>query len=625
MRRDDRRSTARRARASRAVLSAALLLPLLIGASAGTEPLEGPIVFCQLPADRAPAEARAGGMLPAEYGEGARLKLLQPDGGTVDLAPDFASACDPDVSFDGRRILFAGQRSPGDPWDIWEMRADGTEIRRITNETGGARHPIYLATFYTITSSEPWYTILFVGEDGALNETATAPGTSLYTVRLDGTERRRITFHPGNDRTPFLMRDGRLLFAGWRLSPRSGEPTGRLGLYGVQTDGIDYAAYGGSQGLRVQHMPTATRDGTVVFVEAERLSWDGAGRLAAVDASRPHHSYRPLGGGEDGLFHSPAPLADGTLLVSQRRPGGVLRIVRYSLSEGVLAVLHELPGHHSFHARAVAPRVEPDGRSSTVRPESPTGKLFGLDVYESDVEPAVLRRGSSRRLRVIEGVPPVDGAEPATRAARPSRMLRRLLGEAPVEEDGSFHIDVPADLPVQLQLLDEDGMAVASCDWIWVKQREFRGCIGCHEDPELTPPNRFVEAARRPATELTLPPERRRTVTFLGQVVPVLRARCQSCHRDAAPPSPLGRLDEAGGPQAAYESLLGAVRPGSARSSPLIRRLLGRDGPGRPAETEASAPTDHSRLLGEEERRVLIEWVDLGAQWGSDTNPGGGP
>jgi hypothetical protein len=491
-----------------AVAAALLLLWLLPTEGAKAKPLENPVVFCQLPVAGAPSDARAGGMLPADYGEGARLKLLQPSGTTIDLAPDFASACDPDVSFDGRRILFAGQRALGEPWNIWEMQADGSDIRRITDETLNARHPIYLATFYTITSPEPWYTILFVREDGVLNETASASGTSLYTVRLDGSEHRRITFHPGNDRTPFLMQDGRLLFAGWRLSPGGDEPTGRIGLYGIQTDGIDYAEYGGSTGMRIQHMPTVTADGTVVFVEAETVGWDGAGRLGAVDISRPHHSYRSLTGEAEGLFHSPAPLADGDILVSQRPPGGFLRIVRYSLSEGRLGTVHVDPDHHSFHARVVAPRPEPDGRSSTVRPESPTGKLFCLDVYESDR--VDLAPGSARHVRVIEGLPPEEQVLSSAEAGSPkggeSRMVRRLMGEAPVEEDGSFHIDIPADTPVQLQLVDDEGVALASCDWIWVKQREFRGCIGCHEDPELTPPNRFVEAAKRPANELPSPP-----------------------------------------------------------------------------------------------------------------------
>ena len=107
--------------------------------------------------------------------------------------------------------------------------------------------------------------------------------------------------------------------------------------------------------------------------------------------------------------------------------------------------------------------------------------------------------------------------------------------------------------------------------------------------------------------------------------MPVLRARCLRCHRDTAPPSPLARLQETAELEEAYVSLLGAVWPGSARTSPLVRRLLGLDGR-QAAETEGEGPTtDHSRLLDEEERRLLVEWVDLGAQWSSDVSLRGEP
>ena len=115
---------------------------------------------------------------------------------------------------------------------------------------------------------------------------------------------------------------------------------------------------------------------------------------------------------------------------------------------------------------------------------------------------AHLPRGTVHSVRVSEGLP---GQARTEATDGPSRVARRLLGEAPVEADGSFHIDVPADMPIRLELLDETGRILAGCDWIWVKPREFRGCIGCHEDPELTPSNRFVEAARRPATVLPPP------------------------------------------------------------------------------------------------------------------------
>lgn len=606
--------------------------------------LPQPVVFCNLPADTAPASGLAGGMLPSDYGEGASLMVLHPDGSTLALAGDFASACDPDVSFDGERILFAGQRNQGDPWNIWEMRADGTEVRRITHEALDCRRPIYLSTFYTITSSEPWYTILFERQDGALNEAGTAPGTSLYTVRLDGSELRRITFHPGNDRTPFLMQDGLLIFSGWRMLSDPEFPGGRIGLYGVQTDGIDYAFFGGLEGKRVQLMPTLSSHGLVVFVEADRVGWDGAGTLAALRAQRPHHSYSSLTDKSQGLFHSPSPLADGSLLVSQRSATGesILRLGRFWPESGDFEILFAIPDSHILHAKLLAPRPEPDGRSSTVRPESATGKLFCLNIYEGDQAIASLEKGSVERVRVIEAVPrsedsPTDPTSSFDSTGH-STVARRLLGEAPVESDGSFHIDVPADLPVTLQLLGQDGLALASCDWIWVKNREYRGCIGCHEDPELTPENRFVQAAGRPATQLTLPPERRRSVTFRQHVVPILQARCGSCHGEARGALPFGSLADEPGARRAYEGLLTRqgsgdsargplVDSGSARTSRLIWQLFGRD-TSESMDAEARrliliAP-GHVDLLSDEERRVFVEWVDLGAQWDLPTEGVGG-
>jgi hypothetical protein len=293
-----------------------LLVALLLPALGAATSLPHPIVFCQLPVEETvDLEPRAGGMLRADYGHAGRLVVLEPDGNSRNLVPDFHSACDPDVSFDGEKILFAGKRRPADPWNIWEIDTGGSDLRQVTREQHDSRAPIYLSTLYTITSSEPWYTILFVRDDGVLNEEGSAPGTSLYSVRLDGSEQRRITFNLSNEGDPFLMPDGLVLFAGWQHRVRTGWPRGRISLFGVHTDGIDYSLFGGLQGSRIQHMPTVGADGTVVFVEADRVDWDGAGNLATLRTQRPHHTYQRLTGPGEGLFHSPSPLADGSFLV----------------------------------------------------------------------------------------------------------------------------------------------------------------------------------------------------------------------------------------------------------------------------------------------------------------------
>jgi hypothetical protein len=38
--------------------------------------------------------------------------------------------------------------------------------------------------------------------------------------------------------------------------------------------------------------------------------------------------------------------------------------------------------------------------------------------------------------------------------------------------------------------------------WTWVMPREWRGCIGCHEDREMVVPNKMADAFVKPAVRL---------------------------------------------------------------------------------------------------------------------------
>ena len=58
------------------------------------------------------------------------------------------------------------------------------------------------------------------------------------------------------------------------------------------------------------------------------------------------------------------------------------------------------------------------------------------------------------------------------------------------------------------ELLDAAGAVVAKQDsWTWVMPREWRGCIGCHEDREMVAPNLLAEAFVKPAVRLAQPEE----------------------------------------------------------------------------------------------------------------------
>jgi len=216
---------------------------------------------------------------------------------------------------------------------------------------------------------------------------------------------------------------------------------------------------------------------------------------------------------------------------------------------------------------------------------------------------------------------------------------RRVLAEVAVEDDGSFNIAVPADTPIQLQLLDGNGLALRSCAWIWARNHESRGCIGCHEDGELTPEDRFAKALATGSVIVAPGAVRRPAPDFRHDLLPLVRSKCVACHSQGQSQPDLSDraspVEEARTARWVYEQLLapGArsdlrsangkyVQPGKARTSPLVWHVLGRnasrpwDGPSREGPCKP-IPDSRTAPLTEADKRAFIEWVDTGAAWDS--------
>lgn len=626
-------------------------------------PIVDPIILTQLPV--AGSRASVTGVIAtpgnADFGDKARIIAVDSDGTTRILTADFHSACDPDVSFDARRVLFAGKRRADDVWNIFEMQIDGSQVRQITDNQGNCRGPCYQSTLYTIISTQPWYQLTFVSDAArTMNEDGLGLATHLYSCKLDGTSLRRLTYNLSSDFDPLLMWDGRLLYSSWRRGSLERGTAGQVGLFGINLDGADCARFAEDAGLRVQRMPCVTTGGLVIFIESDHFTWDGAGQLAAVTLRRPLVSYHRLMREESNAYqyHSPSPLRGGQILVSRRTndAGTSHGVCRLAPKSGATTPVFDDPKFHDIQAKLVRPRAEPDGRSSVVTEQDPHGKLFCLnvnltDLDESDSMPA----GTVRRLRVVEGVPisqddsnaylprltSLPSAGPgSTVHGLPPLATRRILGEIDVADDGSFNIEVPANTSIELQTLDADGMTLRSCNWIWAKNHEPRGCIGCHEDGELTPENMFVEALKQPSVSLCLPPDERRTIDFRRDVMPIIQSKCVPCHdADGAEPRLDGGVDlveesnEMSYFNRAYRNLLQVetptgsdtfvgryVDPGRARTSPMVWHLFGRNTSrgwdkqfvGKPAKR---IPPDNREPISEDERKTLIEWIDMGALW----------
>jgi len=581
---------------------------------------------------------------------GARVVIVSPDGQTRVLSEGFHSACDPDISLDGTRVLFAGKKDLNSHWRVYEIGVDGTGLRPITPEGQEARNPIYLSTLFTLDSPQPWFTIAYVGCENTLSELGLPASSSLYNIKLDGTELRRLTYNPNNNFSPFQMWDGRVIYAAEQHPTEPGEAYG-VRLFAMHIEGADVELYAGEHGRRFKDMPCATANGLVVFVESDKPSPALAGQLACVHESRPHYTYRKLTDDPDHVYLYPYPLHDNVLLVSRRTADGkgTAGVFVFDADKLDCRQVFDSPDHDDLQARPLRPRKSPDGHSTVVDTTAKTGVFYGMNSYiANDMMQPHLTPGSIKRVRFVEGVLQTTNTYTPATAKGMLPVPRRLIGEAPVEADGSFNVEVPANTPILLQTLDQHGLALATSGWTWVQPKETRGCIGCHEDPELVPENEYVLALRRPSNKLTLPPEKRRAVVFRADVARIFMNYCSSadCHGNRNNPLFLPLSSERPSEaelERAYSALMTPednqnpnlqslpllkrgkyIDQGRARTSWLVWQLLGTntarpwdnttENQKRPARKVMKMPPQgKTRALAPEELQTIIQWIDLGA------------
>jgi hypothetical protein len=571
-----------------------------------------PIVFTQL-APGAKWPGAAANPAASEAFTGARIALLSPAGTVQVLSAGFYSAADPSVSWDAKKILFAGRKTAANPWQIYEMNADGSGVRQMVEVPWDCRQPIYQSKIFYLDDPEPEPQISFTGTGGNWqSEDGSAVVWSLYSARLDGSGLRRLTYNPSGDNDPVMNEDGRIVYSAWQRHTLAWGAAGRAALFGVNLDGSDVAIFAGDEGRPIKRTPCVTPSRQVVFVESDGLTPDGAGNLASVDLRRNLHSYKELTKPGAGLYMTPAVLGEDEILVSMRpaQGAGTFAIYRFDLQTNRGVKLYGDAQRQSIEAQALVARPMPVGRSSVVDEKEPTGKLFCLSAFTTDLPKGAVHDGTVvKRVRVLEGVPRRAG-EKAPAGELSPYLEKRLLGEFDIEADGSFHIQVPANTPIQIQTLDADGVALRSCAWIWVKNKAKRGCIGCHEDGELSPENVFSIAVGKRGIQLTNPPEQRRAVRFERDVLPIVAAKCatSACHGGEAEPA------------LTYAELFAKklVDPAAARLSPLVWATQGRlttrswDKAGTGVAGKAMPPQG-AMPLSAEEKRTIVEWIDMGA------------
>ncbi len=613
------------------------------------------LTFVQIPAQAKP-DIQAGKTIytPEDrYADGARIVILRPSfAEPVNLTPKFTAACDPDVSFDGESIIFAGKRNPDDTWQIWRMNKDGSQKVQITHNPGDCIAPVHAGNRFYLNDPQPTPQIIYGSNmHDWENEQNAGPAFALYGTDAEGKTIHRLTFNLSNDFSPDILPNGRIVFTSWQNYGDRYQPDGILALMAINNDGTDFMPfYGNHEMPRYKDMAHVSDfDSRVYFVESDHTTWLGGGDIAYVSRSRPLHSYHRLSHTRNGIFHSPCPLPGGGLIASYRTNSrnAMFGIHRINPETGKrLQQIFAEPGWHSIDAQVLRAHPKVKGRSNWLIPGSTTGVFYCLNSYRTNLsEGNNIAPGTIKHVRVVEGIPlrqknifPKNQTDVTNNPDRETYSAtafgpRRILGVAPVEKDGSFHVRVPAEIPITFQLLDENYLALSQQKaWTWVMGNENRGCIGCHEDREMSPPNKMVQAIIKPPVELTLPPAKRRTVDFRYQIAPLIESKCATagCHISGQT-APNLESTQRTSPDAVfsqvYETLIRPiqgknneryVKPGNAMESPLIWNLFGkRMGSAKTPYTGQITQMPPRNVLSLRERILFIEWIDLGAQWDS--------
>ncbi|MET0384042.1 MAG: hypothetical protein ABW032_11530, partial [Burkholderiaceae bacterium] len=88
----------------------------------------------------------------------------------------------------------------------------------------------------------------------------------------------------------------------------------------------------------------------------------------------------------------------------------------------------------------------------------------------------------ARFVRAVRAVaPPANSMRLRSSLGETDFEAQQVLGYAPIEPDGSFKLNVPADTPIALSVIDARGRAFQThTNWIQVRPGEHRTCDGCH-------------------------------------------------------------------------------------------------------------------------------------------------
>ncbi len=463
------------------------------------------------------------------YGRGGRLCRLNLVTGEMTALVDDprGGVRDPQVHYDGQKILFSYRREDEPHYHLFEINADGTDLVQLTDGPFDDLEPTYL----------PDGRIMFVSSRcNRVVNCHTTDVAVLHCCDADGSNLRVLSANNEHDNTPWVMNDGQVLYTRWEYVDRSQvtfhhlwvtSPDGQRQtvFYGNMHPGttmIDAKPIPGSRKIVASFSPGHGRrehDGVVTVVDPT-CGPDDQGSARAINPSADFRD--PWGFSEDAFMAATGPQL--VLMNGQGKTQVLFQLPQADVDAGLQC--HEPRPLCARPREAVAPEQ--------VDWSEPTGRLVLADIYEGRNMEGV-QRGEIKKLLVLEALPkPMNytgGMEPISYGG--TFNLERILGTVPIEPDGSAYLELPALRGLFFVALDENDMSVKRMQsFVSVMPGETTGCVGCHEQRTRTPLARAGElmALRGTPQKITPLDDVPEISDYPRDVQPILDRHCLTCH-----------------------------------------------------------------------------------------------
>jgi len=503
----------------------------------------------------------------------------------------------PDLSYDGKKVLFCKKERKGPSFNLFEVNVDGSGMKQLTNSLYDDLDPIYLPDdkiMFSTTRANSYVRCL-----------PTSPSFVLAKAEADGKNIRIISRNNEPDFFPTMLENGTVLYTRWEYTER---PLWRLqGLWTTNQDGTGTRVFWGNRStypdMLVEARPIPGTNKVIFNGVGHHLFHVGSLGIIDVDEGRefpngirkittdlvwpevgnPKEDCPPASpnyhiSGNYSSYKSPYPLGEEDFLVSIRdggaadpkakgrfnKPNSTGWYLGSDYSTVFSLYLMDIHGNREliykgdnnvWYAMPVKARKRPPVRPDLVKwPEAgekaEDGILYSADVYEGTDIP----RGEVKYLRIIQ----MDAKTYSTNAktfrhSGPAVSIiqedgvKRFLGTVPVEDDGSVHFKVPSGKALHFQLLDKDYRCIQIMrSFTGVMPGEARGCVGCHEQTSSAPVafSGRAKAMKRGPSTITPPPwGAESSISYLRFAQPVLDKYCGECHQGDKNPKARKKLD----------------------------------------------------------------------------------